>query len=136
MGIRCVDSENKSLLLPNHDLLPLIVFALNHVQPTSHAPPATASVNQRVAGPRLEKVKPPETGRASVFLGLDRREHVHILIFVQLANTSGFEREVRITLDEANAGLLPAHPVHTNIECVLEINTPVVMRDFVFFMIS
>jgi hypothetical protein len=29
-------------------LLPLIVFSLNHVQPTSHAPPATVSVNQGV----------------------------------------------------------------------------------------
>ena len=47
-GIRSVDSENKSIFLPNHGLLTLIVFALNHVQPTSHAPPATASVNQGV----------------------------------------------------------------------------------------
>ena len=49
--MRCVDSENKSILLPNKVQpwsLPLIVFALNHVQLTSHAPPATASVSQGV----------------------------------------------------------------------------------------
>ena len=43
--IRCVDSENKSILLPNQGLLPLIVFALNHVQPTS---PLTGTSGYRV----------------------------------------------------------------------------------------
>jgi hypothetical protein len=48
--IRCVDSENKSFLLQtNQDRsLPLNAVELNHVQSTSHAPPATASVNQGI----------------------------------------------------------------------------------------
>jgi hypothetical protein len=47
--LRTVHGPYVLTLLPNHDLLPLMVFALNHVQPTLHAPPATASVNQGVA---------------------------------------------------------------------------------------